>query len=116
MHIQGINVVFYWVTDLDRATAFYRDVLGLAPGPRFGDWQEFFIDGSTRFAIHGGGKAVERPTAQISFTVADLDEAIDHMRAQGSEPLGAVTNTGTNRFADFADPDGNVLQLLEQLT
>ena len=116
MHIQGINVVFYWVTDLDRSTAFFRDVLGLTPGPRFGAWQEFFIDGPTRFAIHGGGKPVERPTAQLSFTVADLDEAIDHMRSEGSEPIGAVTNTGTNRFADFADPDGNIFQLLEQLT
>lgn len=116
MQIHGINVVFYWVTDVDDSTAFYRDVLGLKPGPRFGDWQEFSIDGSTRFAIHGGGSPVERPTAQLSFEVADLDGAIDHMRSHGSEPLGAITDTGTNRFADFADPDGNVFQLLEQLS
>ena len=115
MHIQGINVVFYWATDLDRSTAFYRDVLGLTPGPRFGDWQEFAIDGPTRFAIHGGGSTVERPSAQLSFAVADLEEAIHHMRAHGSEPIGAITDTGTNRFADFTDPDGNVFQLLEQL-
>lgn len=115
MHIQGINVVFYWVTDLDRSTMFYRDVLGLEPGPRYGDWQEFRIDGATRFAIHGGGEAVQRPTAQLSFAVADLDEAIDHMRMHGAEPLGPITDTGANRFADFTDPDGNVFQLLEQL-
>lgn len=115
MHIQGIDVVFYWVSDLDRSTAFYRDVLGLTPGPRYGDWQEFFVDGPTRFAIHGGGTTVERPTAQLSFSVADLDEAIAHMQAEGNGPLGAITDTGTNRFADFADPDGNVFQLLEQL-
>lgn len=115
MQIRGINVVFHWVTDLDRATAYYRDVLGLTPGPRFGDWQEFSIDGPTRFAIHGGSKPVERPTAQLSFTIDDLDAAIEHMTSQGSAPLGGVTNTGSNRFADFADPDGNVFQLLETL-
>ncbi len=115
MHIQGIDVVFYWVTDLDRATAFYQSV-GLTPGPRFGAWQEFEIDGPTRFAIHGGGDPVDRPTAQLAFAVADLDEAIEHMRTQGAEPLGPVTDTGANRFADFADPDGNVFQLLEQLS
>lgn len=114
--IRGINVVFYWVTDIDRSTSFYRDVLGLTPGPRFGDWQEFFIEGGTRFAIHGGGSRVERPTGQLSFQVDDLDAAINHMRSQGSEPLGAITDTGTNRFADFTDPDGNVFQLLEQLS
>lgn len=116
MHIQGINVVFYWVTDVERSTAFYRDVLGLEPGPRFGDWQEFDIDGPTRFAIHGGGKAVTEPTAQLSFAVADLEEAIGHMNGHGFEPLAPLTDTGSNRFADFADPDGNVFQLLEQLS
>jgi len=92
VHIQGINVIFYWVTDVDRSTAFYRDVLGLDPGPRHGDWQEFDIDGPTRFAIHGGGQPVDRPTAQLSFAVADLEEALDHMAQHGFEPLAPITN------------------------
>jgi predicted enzyme related to lactoylglutathione lyase len=116
VHIQGINVVFYWVTDVDRSTAFYRDVVGLPPGPRYGDWQEFDIDGATRFAIHGGGAPVTRPTAQVSFAVADLEEAISHMASRGCHALGEITDTGANRFADFADPDGNIFQLLEQMT
>ena len=31
-----IDTVFIWVSDVDRALGFYRDVLGIAPGPRYG--------------------------------------------------------------------------------
>ena len=34
--VDSLTLVFYWVSDMDRAVAFYRDVLGLALARRDG--------------------------------------------------------------------------------
>src|SRR6478735_3604912 len=49
----GLDHVYYWVTDMDRAVAFYRDVVGLPLIRRSGDeWAEFDA-GAVRLALHG---------------------------------------------------------------
>lgn len=107
-----LNVVFYWVTDVDMSLPFYRD-FGLEPGSRFGDWQELQIGGTCRFAIHGGRPAtVGSPSAQVSLEVADLDAAIATLAGRGHEPVEGITDTGYSRFTTYADPDGNLIQVL----
>ncbi len=108
-----LNVVFYWVSDVDASLPFYRD-LGLEPGPRFGDWQEFEIGGTCRFAIHGGrADTTGTPTGAVSLQVDDLDYAIASLAEKGHEPIGGITDTGRNRFVNYADPDGNEIQIIE---
>src|SRR2546427_3945396 len=47
-----LDLVFYWVADLDRAVAFYRDLLGLPLMRRDGErWAEFDA-GGRRVALH----------------------------------------------------------------
>ena len=42
MIVKGLDHVYYWTRDMDRAVSFYRDVLGLALTRRDGDnWAEF---------------------------------------------------------------------------
>ena len=62
MNIEGVDTVFYWVTDIDRALEFYTGVLGIEPGPRHGDWQGLEIPGPVTFALHGGGGRVRPST------------------------------------------------------
>ena len=53
MIVKGLDHVYYWSRDMDRAVAFYRDVLGLSVTRRDGDnWTEFAAGGA-HFAIHG---------------------------------------------------------------
>ena len=91
MRIDGIDVVFFWVDDLDTSVAWYTEVLGLNAGPRYGDWQEFAVDGGTRFALHGGRLAGGPATAAVAFNTPDLRAAIDEMAARGAVPIDEVT-------------------------
>ena len=48
--VERLDLVFYWVADLDRAVGFYRDLLGLPLVRRDGErWAEFDA-GGRRFA------------------------------------------------------------------
>ena len=108
-----LNVVFYWVSDVDASLAFYEQ-FGLTPGARFGDWQEFEIGGTCRFAIHGGRPdSVGTPNAQVSLEVEALDDAMAELSDLGHEPVEGITDTGYTRFTTYADPDGNLLQVIE---
>ncbi len=113
MNIEGIDVVFYWVTDLDRALGFYTDALSIGPGPRHGTWQEMVVPGPTRFALHGGSTGNRSVNAIVSFVGPDLEAAMPELAVKGHEPTVEVTNTGQARFAEYADPDGNLVHILE---
>ncbi len=114
MRIEGIDVIFYWVTDIDRAIEFYSDALGIKPGPRYGDWQEMNLPGPVRFALHGGSEKARSVNAIVSFRVPSLDTAMAEMAGKGYQPVTAITSTGTTRFAEYADPDGNLVHILER--
>ena len=114
MQVSHIDTVFLWVGDLDRAVAWYRDRLGIEPGPRYGRWQSMTLGGETVFALHQGPGGHAAVNAVVGFRVDDLDAAIATLAASGIEPVDAnVTDTGYKRFTTFSDPDGNHIQLVE---
>lgn len=115
MNVEGIDVVFYWVTDIDRALTFYTGALGIEAGPRYGDWQEMSVPGPVRFALHGASPGERSVNAVVSFLVANLDQAMADLSAKGVESTVGVTETGRARFAEYADPDGNLVHILERL-
>jgi catechol 2,3-dioxygenase-like lactoylglutathione lyase family enzyme len=111
--IGEIDHIYYWVSDMDAAVAFYGDTLGLSLVRRDGDeWAEFEA-GPIRFALHGGA---EQPSASgtVVLRVHDLDAARMVLRGRGAlldEHVGEVE--GFARFATVRDPDGNPVQLIE---
>jgi predicted enzyme related to lactoylglutathione lyase len=113
--VNRLDLVFYWVSDLKRAMAFYRDVLGLrVVREDEGSWAEFDA-GGRRFAVHsaGDGQPVVTGGATAVFSVNDLDRAKAELAGRGVAfgHEGAVE--GWARFASLQDPDGNTLQLIE---
>jgi catechol 2,3-dioxygenase-like lactoylglutathione lyase family enzyme len=110
----GIDHVYYWTRDMDRAVAFYRDVLGLELTQRSGDgWAEFRA-GAVRLALHGTEEADLPPGGTIVFRVDDLDEATSSLRQRGVVFDGHEAEVpGVGRFVTFHDPDGNPVQLIE---
>ncbi len=110
-----LDLVFYWVSDMERAVTFYREILGMEPARRDGDsWAQFDAVGG-RFALHAvtEGQAVSPGGATAVFSVDDLDGAIAALSEKGvrAEHQGDVR--GYARFASFLDPDGNTFQLIE---
>jgi catechol 2,3-dioxygenase-like lactoylglutathione lyase family enzyme len=114
--LQGIDHVYYWTRDLDRAVGFYRDVLGLALTHRAGnEWAEFQA-GPVRLALHGTEEASVPPGGTVVFRVGDLDAARWALEQRGVVFDGHEAEVpGFARFATFHDPDGNPLQLIEYL-
>jgi len=113
-----IDYVYYWTAEMDRAVAFYRDVIGLKLVRQDGSqWAEFATE-PVRFALHGAteGHPVRSGGAAVMFRVHDLDRARRTLQERGvefDEHSGEVE--GFVRFATFRDPDGNRVELIEHI-
>jgi catechol 2,3-dioxygenase-like lactoylglutathione lyase family enzyme len=115
--IQGLDHVYYWTGDMDRAVTFYRKVLGLTLRHRAGnEWAEFDA-GAARLALHGTDEAELPSSGTVVFRVADLDEARWVLEQRGATFEGHESEVpGSARFATLHDPDGNPVQLIEYLS
>jgi len=116
MRLATVDHVWFWVRDMDRAVAFYGEALGLPMRMRHGDdWAEF-EGGGIRIGLHGAGVVEGEPPhgGTAVFLVEDLDLAKAALEGRGvvfEDHLGEVP--GYARYASFADPDGNAMQIIE---
>jgi catechol 2,3-dioxygenase-like lactoylglutathione lyase family enzyme len=128
MQLRGLHHVTAIVADLDRTTAFYRDLLGLAltaeednpddPGSRhfwFGDAAgapgtlvSFMEYPQMDEATEGRGGV-----HHFAFQVGSADEQLawrDYLRARGV-PCSEVFERGRFKSIYLRDPDGNLLEI-----
>jgi len=115
-----IGQVAITVSDVDRAVAFYRDVLGLtflfSPGPNLA----FLSAGSVRIMLstpQGAGRPGHNSI--LYFRVADVLAAHDAMVARGAAteraPQLAAKMPDHELWIGFLrDPDGNLVGLMEE--
>jgi lactoylglutathione lyase len=112
--IGTLDHVYYWTHDLDRAVAFYTDVVGLTLRSRAGgEWAELEA-GPVRFALHGTDEETLPSSGTVVLRVEDLESARRELERRGAtfdEFVGDVE--GFARFATFRDPDGNPVQIIE---
>jgi catechol 2,3-dioxygenase-like lactoylglutathione lyase family enzyme len=119
--INGGNVTVY-VSDMDRAVAFYRDALGLRLAFRAGDeWASIDAGGGLQLGLHPAGPRTPEAGRAGAITVGlSVDEPIERvvsvLAARGVAFRGPVVDDGGRlKLAFFTDPDGNELYLAEQL-
>lgn len=116
--IQGGNATIY-VSDMQRAVDFYRDVLGLELVFRSGDhWAELDAGGGLRIGLHPASARTPAPGTPGAITVGlAVDEPIAQVVAtleqRGVRVKGSIIDGGGLTLAFFADPDGNPLYLAE---
>lgn len=113
--VERLDLVFYWVTDLERAVAFYRDTLGLKlVRQESATWAEFDAGGRP-FALHsaGDGQPVRGGGATAVFAVGDLNRARSELSDKGVQFVHEGDVEGFARFASFLDPDGNTVQIIQ---
>ncbi len=104
------------VSDLPRAAAFYRRILGLEKGRVIeGEWVEFHAPG-IRIALHPSAIAdrVNRGGASIGLRVEDLAAARQTLEARGVEFAWDTDENGV-LLAGFEDPDGHPIYLVEHV-
>ena len=114
MIVERTDFVSVPVTDLERSTAFYRDVLGLEQTGE-GAWPEFKLGENAFLYLMDPtniGQEFHGPhTAPIALRVPDVEEARRELEGNGVVFEGETFDTGVCHMAHFSDPDGNVLML-----
>jgi catechol 2,3-dioxygenase-like lactoylglutathione lyase family enzyme len=108
--------IWYRVSDLDAARGFYTRELG---------FDELYVDEEDRWArlvrdgveiaiAEGNEEAAgDEPIATVD--VADVKAEAERLRSAGVEVGVVVEIPGTIRLLDVFDPDGNRLQLSQDL-
>ena len=104
-----------WAEDMDRAVAFYRDVLGLEVSFQDPHWSEM-RHGDAVVALHGGGTG-ELQITGLGFQVDDVETAARAVAEGG----GAIRRPPERRptepiiLAEVVDPEGNGFTLTQYL-
>lgn len=113
------------VSDWERSTAFYRDVLG-AEIVDHADGRVAFRFGDQQLNVHGPGLDVGTLVARtpvapggsdLCFTwPGTADEVLEHLRRHGIEvedgPVSRLGGRGRGMSVYFRDPDGSLLELI----
>jgi catechol 2,3-dioxygenase-like lactoylglutathione lyase family enzyme len=118
--IKSLAHVCFTVRDLDAATAFYTDKLGLRRA------FDFVNDNGVRFGVYlhvGGRSFIELFTGKhddqadgpsfkhICLEVDDVAHTVADLRAKGVEITDAKMGADHSWQAWLADPDGNRIEL-----
>jgi predicted enzyme related to lactoylglutathione lyase len=116
------------VEDLEKATAFYCQALGLRIGRRFDGWIELTGSSTPIYLLpKASGSSVSPASTQkrdyrrhwtpvhLDFVVTDLPRAVERARAAGAAMEQDIETAKWGRIAMFADPFGNGFCLLEFL-
>lgn len=116
--IRDLDMVLLFTTDVDRAVAWYTDILGLTLRARHGDFV-VFETGGTPLALHGGANASAAAAAAQSTSATPVLRVDDYAAAKAAlEAKGCVftfeNSTPHAVFGSFSDPDGNALQIIER--
>ena len=110
-----MTTVWYHVRDFDAARAFYKDKLGFTETfvDKDGAWSKLERNGM-EIGLAQGEPEEEGGVAHVD--VDDVKAAADELRQAGVE-VGVVFELhGQIRLLDVFDPDGNRLQLAQELS
>lgn len=110
------------VKDLQTSIRFYENVVKMKVARRFeaGPNMEiaFMADGPAEIELiwdKGAEPPVYGHWPTLGLAVDNLDEAMEHMKAQGVEiTAGPIQPNPNTRFFFIKDPDGLTLEIIEQ--
>ncbi|AOF92109.1 MULTISPECIES: VOC family protein [Rhizobiaceae] len=117
LNFNGVTIIFN-VADIERTRAFYRDHLGI----QFERYDE--EDGSAYLMTKIGQevdlmvfKGDPKPgnTPNVVFGLADggIDTLIERLASAGVEIVTPVSEAPGGWFADFRDPDGQIVSFYQ---
>jgi catechol 2,3-dioxygenase-like lactoylglutathione lyase family enzyme len=107
-----VTHIWYRVRDLAGARAFYAGKLGFTETEADEDWAKL-ERGDTRIALAEGEPLPDGPVASVD--VLDIKAEAERLRGEQVE-VGTVLELHEEvRVVDVFDPDGNRLQLVQEL-
>lgn len=119
--VQGVDAIYYSVTDIDRATKFYNDLLGMEPTmPMPGFGAEWTLPNGESFGIMKLPDAMKGEFGQywrggsgVMFAVDDLEPTIAAAKARGVKfhNDGKPQETPVCHMVFGEDSEGNTFAL-----
>jgi catechol 2,3-dioxygenase-like lactoylglutathione lyase family enzyme len=121
---QGILLTHFIVSDdVERSTAFYRDVLG-GEVVRTGEPSIVQLANSWIIINVGGGPTVDKPeviletppdparsSSFLNIRVADIAQVYEDWRAKGAEFITPPQDLGSEIRCYIRDPDGHLIEV-----
>lgn len=116
----AIGAIVYYVADIERAEAFYRDVMGLKV-QRMGDdgqgndWLMASTAGGIDllFFKQAGAKPGQSPVVVYSLAEGGIDTVVAGLAKKGATIVTPVSHAPGGWSADLADPDGHVFSFYQ---
>ena len=127
MQVEVLDYVVLIVADLDRSLSFYADTLGLRLRHRDEKYAQMEA-GTTRLSLYTRDAMEETlgavldtpspsaPSFELGFKVSDCDTAFVELVDAGAPSVARpTTRPWGQRTAYVRDPDGNLIELAEDL-
>ena len=113
--VERIDYIRIPVTDMEKATHFYGDVLGLELNPNSpaDDWVEYELGNVTLAVMTPHTHDYEfapLPAGTLAFRVPDVAAAKATLEAAGVQ-VNELWDSGVCQGAGISDPDGNTILL-----
>jgi catechol 2,3-dioxygenase-like lactoylglutathione lyase family enzyme len=111
MNVEQVDFVTIPTRDVERAVAFYRDVLGL-PRSEYSEGEVETPNVTLSFWNPEKENLEFKPNeAGVALRVADVEAARKELEAKGVEFMGETFDSSVCHMGFFKDPDGNVVIL-----
>jgi predicted enzyme related to lactoylglutathione lyase len=110
MQVEQVDYVSVPTRDYERAIAWYADVLGLAASEYSDEEVETPNVTLSFWKPEEQGEPFVPNENGIALRVADVDAAVEEVRAAGGVVMG-IEDSGVCHMGFVKDPDGNVLIL-----
>jgi len=126
--VEGVELTLLLVVaDIERARAFYTDVLGARLFREYGGTSAVLeFQGNWLLLVTGGGPTEDKPEVvfappddpnrvshQLTLRVPDCRAAHDILRSRGAEFLTPPVDRGGEVRCFLRDPDGHLLEISE---
>jgi catechol 2,3-dioxygenase len=120
--VKHVGHVVLKVRDLDRAAAFYRDVLGLREVARYGGRMAFFSAGANHhdvavLALGPDARPAPRNAVGLYHVALKIGDRLDDLRAARAQleahgvPIRGTADHRVSQSIYCEDPDGNMIEL-----
>lgn len=107
MRMKAARIILF-TNQMDKMTAFYRDVLGLKLVTNDPGWRELDAGGIT-IGLHSGPPSPGTKGPKIAFVAKDVSAVRERLVKRGAK-FGKVL-VGEYHLCNGKDPDGNPIQL-----
>lgn len=113
--LNDLAYTIVYVSDMDKCTAFYRDVLGLSVNYVAKGWTQFKSNGAA-LVLHPRTDGTEESngnSVHMTFRVDNLDLVYRQLAEQSVKFLAPPAAAPFGKHATLCDPEGNPIDLIE---